>query len=188
MISTPEAYSCQTLLIVLGVEVVGAVAGHEQQGVVVGGALGAAHDDAGRGRRNRRTYPYRSCCTPRRSLRSSASSRWGSCCSGSPTRCRSPTRACSPRRRPRVRLRLLTALFTFHLDGVAYIVAVLLHDSLRCRIRPGSCRISQSSVSGLMCRMIWVPTAILLGGGHGVAVHTGGLPLPSFVASRKPWR
>ena len=37
----------QTLFVVLGIEIVGTVAGHEQQGVVVGSALGAAHDDPG---------------------------------------------------------------------------------------------------------------------------------------------
>ena len=38
---------CQTLFVVLGVEVVGAMAGHKEQSVVVRGALGAADDDAG---------------------------------------------------------------------------------------------------------------------------------------------
>ena len=168
----------QTLLVVLGVEVVGTVAGHEQQGIVVGSTLGAAHDDPGGvgviaelilveavvllvGHFALLLLPDGDHAV--QGLQLGVGLPLGLIVLGLG-----------------VRLRLLTALFALHLDGVAHIVAVLLHD--------GHDAVFVQEVVVFLSVGIRLDVqndlgahGILLGGGHLVAVHTGGLPLPCLV-------
>ena len=168
----------QTLLVVLGVEVVGAVAGHEQQGIVVGGTLGAAHDDPGGvsvitelilveavvlliGHFALLLLPDGDHAV--QGLQLGVGLPLGLVVLGLG-----------------VWFRLLTALFALHLDGVAHIVAVLLHDGHNAVFVQEVVILLGVSVR-LDVQNDLGANGILLGGGHLVAVHTGGLPLPSLV-------
>ena len=168
----------QTLLVLLGVEVVGAVAGHEQQGVVVGSALGAAHDDPGRvgivaelvliegvvfliGHFALLLLPDGDHAV--QGLQLGVGLPLGLVVLGLG-----------------VRFRLLTALFALHLDGIAHIVAVFLHDGHDAVLIQEVVVVVGLGV-GLDVQDDLGTSSVLLGGGHLVAVHTGGLPLPGLV-------
>ena len=169
---------CQTLLVVLGVEIVGAVAGHEQQGVVVGSALGAAHDDPGGvgiiaelilveavvllvGHFALLLLPDGDHAV--QGLQLGVGLPLGLVILGLG-----------------VRFRLLTALFALHLDGVAHIIAVLLHDGYNA-VFVQEVVVFLSVGIRLDVQNDLGAHGILLGGGHLVAVHAGGLPLPCLV-------
>ena len=168
----------QTLLVVLGVEVVGAVAGHEQQGIVVGGTLGAAHDDPGGvsvitelilveavvlliGHFALLLLPDGDHAV--QGLQLGVGLPLGLVVLGLG-----------------VWFRLLTALFALHLDGVAHIVAVLLHDGHNA-VFVQEVVVFLSVGIRLDVQNDLGANGVLLGGGHLVAVHTGGLPLPCLV-------
>ena len=169
---------CQTLLVVLGVEIVGTVAGHEQQGIVVGSAFGAAHDDPGGvgviaelilieavvlliGHFALLLLPDGDHAV--QGFQLGVGLPLGLIVLGFG-----------------VRFRLLTALFTLHLDGVAHIVAVLLYDSHNA-VFVQEVVVFLSVGIRLDVQNDLGAHGVLLGGGHLVAVHTGGLPLPSLV-------
>ena len=168
----------QTLLVLLGVEVVGAVAGHEQQGVVVGSALGAAHDDPGGvgivaelvliegvvfliGHFALLLLPDGDHAV--QGLQLGVGLPLGLVVLGLG-----------------VRFRLLAALFALHLDGIAHIVAVFLHDGHDAVLIQEVVVVVGLGV-GLDMQDDLGTSSVLLGGGHLVAVHTGGLPLPGLV-------
>ena len=168
----------QTLLVLLGVEVVGAVAGHEQQGVVVGSALGAAHDDPGGvgivaelvliegvvfliGHFALLLLPDGDHAV--QGLQLGVGLPLGLVVLGLG-----------------VRFRLLAALFALHLDGIAHIVAVFLHDGHDAVLIQEVVVVVGLGV-GLDVQDDLGAGGILLSRGHLVAVHTGGFPLPGLV-------
>ena len=168
----------QTFLVILGVEIVGAVAGYEQQGVVVRGALGAADDDTGRvgiivellfieagvlfvGHFALLLFPDGHHAV--QGLQLGVALPLGLVILGLG-----------------VRFRLLALVLALHLDGVAHIVAVLLDDGNNAVFIQ-----EIIVVVGLGVRLDVQDDlgagGVLLGGGHFVAVHAGGLPLPCFI-------
>ena len=168
----------QTLLVVLGIEIVGAVAGHEQQGVVVGSALGAAHDDPGGIGVIAELILIEAVVLLVGHFALLLLPDGDHAVQGLQLGVGLPLRLVVLRLG--IRFRLLTALFALHLDGVAHIVAVLLHDS-HDAVFVQEVVVFLSVGIRLDVQNDLGAHGILLGGGHLVAVHTGGLPLPSLV-------
>ena len=171
---------CQTLLVVLGVEIVGTVAGHEQQGIVVGSAFGAAHDDPGRvgvitelilveavvlliGHFALLLLPDGDHAV--QGLQLGVGLPLGLIIFGLG-----------------VRLRLLTALFALHLDGVAHIVAVLLDDGHDAVLVEEVVVVVGLRV-GLDVEDDVGTGSLLLSRLKLIAVSTAGLPLPGLVGA-----
>ena len=168
----------QALFIILGVEVVGTVAGHEQQGIIICSALGAADDDAGGvgiiaklflievrvllvGHFALLLFPDGHHAV--QSFQLGVSLPFGLIIL-----------------RLGIGFRLLALVLALHLDGIAHIVAVLLHDGHDAVLIEEVVVVVRLSIR-LDVQDDLGACGVLLGGGHFVAVHTGGLPLPCFI-------
>ena len=176
---------CQTLFVVFGVEVVGAVAGHEQQGVVVRGALGAADDDAGGvgivvelifveggvlfvGDFALLLLPDGHHAVQGLQLGVGLPLRLVVIGLG-------------------VRFGLLAALLALHLDGIAHIVAVLLDDG-RDAIFIEEVLVVVGVSAGLDVQDDIGARGVLFGRVHLVAVRTAAIPTARPDLHRKLWR
>ena len=173
----------QALFVVAGVVVVGRAAGHEQQGVVGGGALGAAHDDSGGigevvelifielvvllvGHLALRALPKRHHAVEGLQL-GVGLVLGGVILAGVGG------------------LFLLTSLFPVHLDGIAHIVAVLLDDAHQGVL------VQEAVVVFLRGALLHHQDDLsahlgLVGLSDGVALGALALPLPGGVAAKGP--
>ena len=170
----------QALLILLGVKIVGAVRGDKEQGVVVGGALGAADDDPGGvgviaevvlvelvvllvGDFALLLLPDGHHAV--QSFQLGVFLPLGLVVLGLG-----------------VGLGLLTALGALHLDGVADVVAVLLDDGGHAVLRDVVVVVLGVGV-GLDVQDDVGAGGLLPGGGDLIALHAAGLPLPGLAAA-----
>ena len=168
----------QTLLILLGVEIIGAMAGHEQQGVVVGGALGAAHDDACGVRIIVELILVEAGVFLVGDLALLLLPDGHHAVQGLKLGVGLPLRLVVLGFG--IGFGLLAALFPLHLDGIAHIVTVLFDDGHNAVFIEEVLVIV--GIGAVLDVQDDVGTGgFLLSGGQLVAVSTAGLPLPGFV-------
>src|SRR5699024_4895270 len=170
----------QALFVLLGVEVVGAVGRHKEQGVVVGGALGAADDDPGGagvvaevvlvelvvllvGDLALLLFPDGHHAV--QGLQLGVLLPLGLVVLGLG-----------------VGFRLLAALGPLHLDGVADVVAVLFDDGGHAVLRDVVVVVLGVG-AGLDVQDDVGAGGLLFGGGDLIALHAAGLPLPGLAAA-----